>query len=179
MSFNKKNWITVKNPRLDYSFTWYDSPHVENVSPKFGPVKNRKDLMLTVTGKNFVCPDKDCAFIKCRFGEPPHTAIYVDGKMNRDGAINCLAPKYTKPDILRLEVTLNGFDYSHDNKTFGYFDPYVIDAQPRLLSVDGSTEVTIKGIGFVNSGETKAMYANPEDPLKSDSGLVKEAVFID
>jgi hypothetical protein len=34
-----------------------------------------------------------------------------------------------------------------------------------LLRVDGTTKVTIKGIGFVNSGETKAIYANPENPL--------------
>jgi hypothetical protein len=35
------------------------------------------------------------------------------------------------------------------------------------------------GIGFVDSGETKAMFANPEDPLQSSDGVVKNAQFID
>lgn len=179
MSFNKQNWLTVKSPKLDYSFTWYDTPHVTQVNPPFGPVKNPKPLMITVSGTNFVCPDSDCKFIKCRFGEPPHSAIYVEGKMTSDGKIQCLAPVYVQPDILRLEVTLNDVDYSHDNKTFGYFDPYIIDAQPRLLTVDGSTKVTIKGLGFVDSGETKAMYANPDNPLQSTDGIIKNAEFID
>jgi hypothetical protein len=121
--------------------------------------------MITVSGTNFVCPDSACKNVKCRFGEPPHSAIYVEGEMTSEGKIQCLAPVYVQPDILRLEVTLNDVDYSHDNKTFGYFDPYIIDAYPRLLYVDGSTKVTIKGLGFVDSGETKAMYANPDNPL--------------
>ena len=55
----------------------------------------------------------------------------------------------------------------------------MIDAQPRLLNVDGSTKVTIKGIGFVDSGETKAMFANPNNPLQSTDGVIKNAEFID
>lgn len=79
ISFNKQNWLTVKSPKLDYSFTWYDTPHVTKVTPPFGPVKNPKPLMVTVSGTNFICPDTKCEFIKCRFGEPPNMAVYVEG----------------------------------------------------------------------------------------------------
>lgn len=106
-------------------------------------------------------------------------AVYVEGTMSSDGKIQCYAPVYVQPDILRLEVTLNDVDYSHDNKTFGYFDPFVINAKPRLINVDGTTKVNIMGIGFVDSGETKSKFANPENPLQSPDGLIKNAKFID
>jgi len=88
---------------------------------------------------------------------------------------------YTKPDVLPVQVTLNGFDYSNDNITFGFYDPYVIDAQPRLIAVDGSTRVTVKGLGFVNSGETKVKYDDPAFPLKctDESNCIRRADFID
>ena len=63
--------------------------------------------------------------------------------------------------MLRVELTLNGQDYTDDKKTYGYFDPYVLDASPRLISVDGTTIVNIKGFGFVNSGETKSLENSP------------------
>lgn len=55
---------------------------------------------------------------------------------------------------------MNGLDYTNDNKTYGYYDPYVIDAQPRLISVKGTTIVTVSGVGFVDSGEVKAKFSD-------------------
>ena len=69
-------------------------------------------------------------------------------------------PDYTKPDVLKVEVTINGESYTSDNKTYGFFDPFVLDAQPRLIATDGSTIVEIKGIGFVDSPDSKAQYSN-------------------
>ena len=67
-------------------------------------------------------------------------------------------PQYTKPDVLNLEITINGESYTSDNNTYGFFDPYVLDAKPRLISTDGSTTVAIQGIGFVDSGQAKALF---------------------
>lgn len=75
-----------------------------------------------------------------------------------DTFVRCLVPKYTKPDVLRVELTLNGKDWTNDKLTYGYFDPYVLNAEPRLINVDGNTKIRIKGFGFVNSGETKGKY---------------------
>lgn len=69
-------------------------------------------------------------------------------------------PQYTKPDVLFVEVTVNGESYTNDNKTYGYFDPFVLDAFPKLMSVDGSTQMVVKGLGFVDSGQCKAGYDN-------------------
>jgi hypothetical protein len=63
-------------------------------------------------------------------------------------------PKYTKPDVLPVEITFNGQDYTNDNKTYGFFDPYILDVYPRLISPKGTTKVRLYGFGFVNSTGT-------------------------
>jgi hypothetical protein len=82
--------------------------------------------------------------------------------------------------VLNVEVTVNGESYTSDNKTFGYFDPFVLDADPKVLSQDGTTHVQIRGIGFVDSGQCKALYNNRTNQLYCNSGeCVKHATFID
>lgn len=67
-----------------------------------------------------------CKDLKVRFGDDDKSilmpATVVDSK-----TIKCKIPKNTKPDVLKVEVTLNGDDFTNDNKTYGYYDPYIID----------------------------------------------------
>lgn len=88
-------------------------------------------------------------------------------------------PKYTKPDVLPVELTLNGQDYTYDNLTYGYYDPYIIDVEPRLIHVDGTTKVTIRGFGFVDSGELKALYDNTTSEITCEGSCTKSATFVD
>jgi hypothetical protein len=83
--------------------------------------------------------------------------------------------------VLKVELTLNGLDYTADQKTYGYFDPYVVNAFPRLISVEGTTRVSIKGFGFVNSNQTKSLVssATTNTLLCGGSPCIKEATFID
>jgi hypothetical protein len=84
--------------------------------------------------------------------------------------VKCQVPEYTKPDVLFLEMTINGESYTSDNQTFGFFDPFVLDANPRLISTDGSTKVEVKGIGFVDSGSTRAAFRNRTNEIVCDQG---------
>jgi hypothetical protein len=93
--------------------------------------------------------------------------------------VRCKVPQYTKPDVLFVEVTVNGESYTNDNKTFGYFDPFVLDADPKLLATDGTTKVQVKGLGFVNSGETRVSYGNRTRPLTCNGPCAKAAIFVD
>jgi len=97
------------------------------LSPAFGPVKDTLDPDLTIEGVDFKCPEKGCRQVQVRFGDGAN-AIYMPGLHVNEKTIKCKIPKYTKPDVLRVELTLNGDDYTNDNKTYGYYDPYVIDA---------------------------------------------------
>ena len=87
--------------------------------------------------------------------------IYVSGIWLNSTFVKCLIPKYTKPDVLIVELTLNGEDYTNDLRKYGFYDPYVLNAEPRLISVEGTTKVLLKGFGFVNSSQTKALFWNP------------------
>lgn len=81
---------------------------------------------------------------------------------------------------MNVEVTINDESYTSDNKTYGFFDPFVLDANPRLIATDGSTKVDIKGIGFVNSGTTKALFNNKTHKIVCGTGnCVKDATFVD
>lgn len=179
ISLNNEDWINVKAPGATHSFVYYESPHITAIQPSFGPLKSKANKKMTISGTNFVCQDPPCKDVKVRFG-PPSSAIYEPGQLMDDGSIQCNIPMYTKPDVLPVQVTLNGFDYSNDNITFGFYDPYVIDAEPRLIATDGSTKVTVKGLGFVNSGETKVEYHTKPKGLKCpNNDCIKVAEFKD
>jgi hypothetical protein len=48
------------------------------------------------------------------------------------------------------------------------------------LSVDGSTHIQVKGLGFVDSGQCKVTFDNRTTALTCDGGICeKKAVFID
>jgi len=150
------------------------------LDPAFGPVKDPADTWVTLYGENFNCPDSECKDLTVRFGDPSEHTIFVKATWISSTKVKCRIPKYTRPNVLPVELTLNGRDFTNDNKTYGFFDPFVIDAYPRLIHVNGTTNVTVKGLGFVDSGETKAKFANISDPIICEEGdCIKPAEFLD
>jgi hypothetical protein len=93
---------------------------------------------MSIEGTDFDCPDDDCKNLRVKFGEGQN-AIYQPATRVSSSQIDVMVPKYTKPDVLKVELTLNGHDYTHDKKDYGYYDPYVIDVEPKLIAIDGST----------------------------------------
>lgn len=63
---------------------------------------------MDIKGRNFNCPDTNCSDLRVRFGEPDKNGILVHGQWLNDTFIRCKIPKYAKPDVLRVELTLNG-----------------------------------------------------------------------
>lgn len=99
-----------------------------------------------------------------------------------DNHIRVKVPKYTKPDVLRVEITVNGKDWTNDGKSYGYFDPYILRAEPALISVEGTTKVRLKGFGFVNSTDSKSLISSSSSTLTlacQGKPCVKEARYID
>jgi hypothetical protein len=170
----------VKEPALETSFSFYPSPHITSLNPSFGHVKATKDAIVEVTGSGFECFDDDCSELICRFGNKPSQYLFVKGELGDAGLVRCKVPEYTKPDVLKLEITINGESYTSDNRTYGFFDPFVLDAVPRLISTDGTTKVAVKGLGFVDSGEAKAILSNRTHTLVCGAGstqCIKTAIF--
>lgn len=180
ITLNGQDWHSVLNPETGNSYLYYAAPHVTSLSPSFGHVKTTKDQIIEINGNGFACYDDDCSDLMCRFGNEPNSYIFVKAQLVSSTQVKCKVPQYTKPDVLNVEVTVNGESYTNDNKTFGYFDPFVLDANPKLLASDGSTNVQIKGIGFVDSGQCKAAYQNHSSTIYCGGNVCgKPAAFLD
>lgn len=177
------DWTDVKSPNTEiaHSFMYYAAPHVTKLTPSFGPVKPENDTYLTIQGSDFICPNSNCQNTKVRFKDSDGYEIYTPNTVLNDHTISALIPKYTKPDVLIVEVAMNGVDFTNDNRTYGYYDPYLIDAFPRLININGTTIVTVTGLGFVDSGEVKTKFSNSTTPLvcSSVSTCSQDAKFID
>ena len=113
-SFNNKDWQTALASGLPYSYAYYNAPKITSVNPKYGQVKSANKEILEINGKYFQCPDPECKDLWVKFGEDKN-AIYIKGERVSDEKIRVTIPKYSKPDVLKVEATFNGQDYTHDN----------------------------------------------------------------
>lgn len=68
---------------------------------------------MEIEGTDFDCPDDDCKNLRVKFGEG-NNAIYQPATRVSSSQIDVMVPKYTKPDVLKVELTLNGHDYTDD-----------------------------------------------------------------
>jgi hypothetical protein len=106
----------------------------------------------------------------------------VKGEKISDDKVKCTVPKYTKPDVLNVEITFNGQDYTHDNQTYGFFDPYILDVAPRLISTKGTTRVRLIGFGFVNASsdlKSKLQHITRGSLSCANTNCVQYADYID
>lgn len=159
LSLNKQNWQSVIPTEKEYSYLYYNAPVVKEVDPHYGPVKSPNDEKAIIIGENFICPKDDCSKCLVRFGDSDFGTV-VPGKVLSSSQIEVYVPKYTKPDILPVEVSMNGRDFTNDHATYGFFDAFLLDVHPRLIVKKGGTRLRFKGFGFVNSesGQLKAKF---------------------
>jgi hypothetical protein len=162
VSLNNQDWHDATDPNGGFEF--YPSPHVTRVDPPYGSLAAREteEQIVTLTGSGYLDVGSD---LKCRWGNDQGQYLYTVAEYNSGEQIKCPVPVYTKPDVLKVEVTVNDQSYTSDNQTYGFFDPFCIDANPKLLSVDGTTRVNVTGIGFVNSEHTAVLYNNRFNPV--------------
>ena len=105
---------------------YYNAPIVEAITPQYGPVKSPNNNKSIITGKNFECPKDDCSNVMVRFGDREFGTIQP-GKVLSPTQIEVYIPKYTKPDILPVEISMNGKDFTNDKVSYGFYDAFVID----------------------------------------------------
>jgi len=95
-------------------------------------------------------------------------------------------PKYTKPDVLNVELSTNGEDFTNDKVSYGFFDPFLINVSPRLIVAGGSdrSQLKLSGFGFVNTtdGAVKVKFSSRnkgELTCKGISPCTLPAKFLD
>jgi len=155
MSLNGQDYFPVLIPKnATYSWTYYPGPHVKAIYPPFGPTDPNADVMVFVKGTNFKCPAVgSCEPVMCRYGVNEES-IYTKGTLISSTEIHCLAPKYSRPDVLPIEISIAGDEYTSDGKEYGFYSPYVWKVTPKMVSRKGHTPITIYGYGFVNTTGT-------------------------
>jgi len=153
ISLNKEDYFPVIPATEKYSYTYYNSPRVTALYPAFAPIGCENPIVLFIKGNNFNCPNNDCSMIKVRFGTGDE-AIEVSGTYISSTEIHCIVPKSNRPDVVRVEISLDGEYFTSDKREFGYYEAYTWKVNPKMVSRKGNTTIQIHGYGFVNTTGT-------------------------
>jgi len=72
------------------------------------------------------------------------------------------------PDVLPIELSFNGYDFTNSGLVYGYFDPFLIKITPVLVSSTTVTKLNINGFGYINPenpSDLKVKFTSPNGEL--------------
>lgn len=150
LSLNGIDFMPVIPLNASYSFTYYAHPTIRALYPPYGAAKSKKEVMLFIKGTNFRSFDRFKRKVECRFGKDIE-AVITDGVLISETEIHCPVPKFNKPDVVVVEISINEGEFTSDGKEYGFYDPYVWKVTPKMVSKKGNTTILIYGYGFVNT----------------------------
>lgn len=137
------------NGELVFSYT--DAPRIDGLHPSRGSITG--GVKMTVRGQNFV----NSTHLACLFGE----AGIVTATFVSHAEVDCEVPAFIWPTPQRLEITVNGVDFTSDGNVFTYTEaPAVFSATPDSGSASGGTVVFVEGINFVDSSDLSCHFGN-------------------
>lgn len=144
-----------QNSRDTLFFWYYNWPTIEQLVPNRGPEDG--GTVITLHGRNFY-PFKDylddinnfedtwCAFIDLN--------KRIRAIVTNSTTATCVSPPADSHKQTRVEITLNGVEYTVDENIFYYYKPpNLFDTTPRMGPVKGGTNVRVVGSNFVDTGE--------------------------
>ena len=117
---------------------FYEGPTVEKIVPSFGEANQGNSYNINVHGKNFKCLTKECNKLLCKFefsGEKEY--IIFKGKFKSAKEIVCPVPKINRALVLKVSISVDGRDFSGDDVSFTFFDPFVLELSPKIISITG------------------------------------------
>lgn len=120
-------------------FLYLPPPHVSRLSVDRGPITGLTSVLLY--GSNFT----GASHPLCRFGH-----IVVDGTVRsseRWPPMECVAPAHVQ-DVVSLEVSLNGKDYTSDEHNFSFYATSLVTVSPLGAPVGGGALLTLGGKGL-------------------------------
>ncbi|KAL3667963.1 hypothetical protein V7S43_006840 [Phytophthora oleae] len=148
VSVTNNNASFTANPVF---FTYTTAADVVAISPKFGGVSGGTQVLVR-------CYNLEISFggvVKCRIGE-----IISVGEVLASNVVKCVTPAVKQPGQQRIQVSINGFDFTATNMFFEYVDEIEIyELIPNLgPSIDANTVMTVRGAGFVNSVDLACIF---------------------
>ena len=159
-------------------FFFYNRPHVGSVLPDFGAYFGGTGVALTaLPGALFVSPSA-VSEISCMF-KTGRTILEVPGHFDgMTGEVQCVSPPTLEAMTVRVEVALNGQQYTQDLVKFAY-TPVLSGLDINLGPTSGGTIIHVSGSGFIKQSADEMMCR-----FTDVSGAVEDlfqpvAVFID
>lgn len=163
ISLNKQ-----QNSRDTLFFWYYNFPQIQSLTPDRGPEDG--GTVITLEGREFY-PFKDyldeidnsidtwCAF--------PELKKRVHAIVHNSTLATCVAPPSDQHPHTKVELTLNGVEYTDDENVFYYYKPpNLFDLNPRMGPVRGGTTVLVVGSNFENTGEIMCDFEHGAVPGK-------------
>ena len=97
--------------------------------------------------------------LSCRFGtEPLSPARRVSSEV-----IECIAPAH-EARMARVEVTMNGVDFTSDGVVFAYLAPTVHAVHPALGPERGGTRVVVNGLNMLQGASAVCRFGTVNTP---------------
>ena len=136
---------TIYPDSSNLEFFFYRKPFVKKIEPTSGLATGGTEL--SITGGLFQYKPEYGVVPFCKIGES-----VIRGRFIQSNRIICKTPSSTETMAPQaVAVSLNGVDFQDTGFTFSYYEkPVVIDVQPRSGSIEGGTEIWLKGTKFSN-----------------------------
>lgn len=132
---------------LNQTIQIYKGPIIREIWPNYVVTRNPANKSIVVSGDNFNC-ERNCK-PKIKFTNKFDDIIIMPAQVLSNGSLIGQIPQYTSPEILTVDISFNGQEYTNDRFEFGFLDPYILDVQPRLVSSHGTTKLTLHGFGMI------------------------------
>ena len=125
--------------------SFYRQPVVKKIEPSSGLAQG--GTVISLTGAWFQQVPEYGVYPFCKIGN-----TIIRAKFVQTTRIMCVAPPSSDISApLPILVSLNGVDFKATGFTFSYYEkPIIVDVQPRSGSVEGGTEIWLKGSKFSN-----------------------------
>jgi len=138
LSYNEENFYRIEL----FNFTYFTLPNITGLSPLYGPLKSKDFTDINVLLDNYYCIE-NCDKIVCRFTSK-NNVFEEKGRYIGPNRVNCTVPRVNIPDVMKVEVSMNGGeDFTNNKNNFTFYDPYIIRVTPKMISSSGGTILEI------------------------------------
>ncbi len=183
-SQNGVQWQSLIPETGPSQFSFYEAPTLNSINPRFGAVKQPNQTAI-ISGSNFACDSTDpsCSKLVVRFGSEEYGTIQT-GTLINSNQIRVTVPQYVKPDVMPVEISFNGEDFTNSNLTYNFFDPFLLSIVPPIVPISKSVTLTLKGFGFVQIDNQNILVKfttanNGELSCNGQSPCVVPGTFVD
>ena len=155
--------VSITLDGIDFSsqsghFVYYKRIVVTGINPSVG--SERGGTVVTVQGSSFLASDA----LTCKFGE----SLTSKAEWLSSLAIRCTSPENAPGNVVYLEVSNNGIDFSTNNVPFRFSEtPRVNKISPAIGSVYGGSRVLIKSSNLLMSDQYFCKFSGIERSIEA------------